>query len=212
MQHDIWINGFIPKLERFSKFENLTVWDNLSYEMFSIENLFTIGKRPHFVKFLKIAYIRSMKARTTRFAGVILCLLWISVFCSCKKHKTIEEKVYEPSFLNKYFEDNILNRDITISMAKFEGRDTTPMYSGYVFRLLKNTYYDGPFQAKLNDSTYTGTWQCNEDYSKITLNIKNTGALQWVSISWKFTNKTTTVLEMIPWFNTDGDRYVKFLK
>jgi hypothetical protein len=140
--------------------------------------------------------------------GFLLCL---GLGCKKKKEKIIE-KVYEPSFLNKYFEENILNRDITITMAKFQGRDTTPMYKGYVFKLLKNTYYDGPFEARLNDSLYTGTWQCNDDYSKLILDIKKNGALEWVSISWKFINKTTTELELVPWFNTDGDRYVKFVK
>ena len=140
------------------------------------------------------------------FLGVLVC-------AGCKKRREkIEEKVMQPSFLNKYFEDNILNKDITINLAKFQGRDTTPMYSGYVFKLIKNTYYDGPFEARHNDSLYTGTWQTNDDYSKLTLNIKKNGALEWVSITWKFTNKTTTVLELVPWFNTDGDRYVKFVK
>jgi hypothetical protein len=147
-------------------------------------------------------------------AGILMLCLVIttSVGCKKKKQEIIEEKVYNPTFLNKYFEDNILNRDITVTEARFQGRDTTPMYSGYVFKLLKNTYYDGPFEARHNGNLYTGTWTCNEDYSKLTLDIKQTGALEWVSISWKFTNKTTTVLEIVPWFTFDGDRYVKFAK
>jgi hypothetical protein len=153
-----------------------------------------------------------MKTRARSILFVLLGLL-LCVGSGCKKRKEkIEAKVFEPSFLNKYFEDNILNRDITISLAKFEGRDTTPMYSGYVFKLLKDTYYQGPFEARFNDSTYTGTWQTNDDYSKLILDIKKTGPLKWVSISWKFTSKTTSSLELVPWFNTDGDRYVKFLK
>ncbi len=151
-----------------------------------------------------------MKRRSSCLLLLCMCL-FLCVDTSCRKKK-IEEKVYEPSFLNKYFEENILNRDITISIAKFEGRDTTPMYSGYVFKLLKNTYYDGPFEARLNGTTYTGTWSCNDDYSKLILDIKKTGALEWVSITWKFTSKSTTTLELAPWFNTDGDRYVRFVK
>jgi hypothetical protein len=44
------------------------------------------------------------------------------------------------------------------------------------------------------------------------LNIKDNSALEWLSITWKFKSKTTSSLELIPWFNTDGDKYVKFIK
>lgn len=139
---------------------------------------------------------------------LLLCILFAGA-CSKKK---IEEKAYEPSTLNKVFEDYILNKDITVTQASLDGRDTTPMFSGYVFKLLKNTYYDGPFEARHNGQTYTGTWQSNDDYSKLILNIQGTGALQWVSISWKFKSKSANSLELIPWFDTDGGRYVKFAK
>ena len=142
--------------------------------------------------------------------SVIVCLIVAVLALSCKKK--IEEKVFEPSFLNKFMEDNILNRDFTITEARFEGRDTTAMYNGYVFKLLKNTYYDGPFEARRNGNTYTGTWQSNDDYSKLILDIKVNDTLRWVSLTWKFKSKTQTSLEIIPWFNTDGDRYVKFVK
>ncbi|MEZ4804931.1 MAG: hypothetical protein R2852_05475 [Bacteroidia bacterium] len=143
-----------------------------------------------------------------RLVGIIALVL---IFSSCAKKK-VEEKVYDPTFLNSYFEEHILNKDIRVTEARFEGRDTTPMYNGYVFKLLKNTYYDGPFEAKYNNQTYTGTWQSNDDYSKLILNIKDNSALEWISITWKFKSKTTTSLELIPWFNTDGDKYVKFVK
>jgi hypothetical protein len=135
------------------------------------------------------------------------------VIQSCKKKdEIIEKKAYEPSTMNKFFEDYILNKDIKITVAKFEGRDTSAMYADYTFKLLKNTYYDGPFEARNSNDTFTGTWQCNEDYSKLILNIQGNSALNWVSINWKFKSKSFTTLELIPWFNTDGDRYVKFVQ
>lgn len=109
-------------------------------------------------------------------------------------------------------DDNILNRDFTVTQAKFEGRDTTPLFGGYVFKLLKNSYYDGPFEARKEGKTYTGTWQSNDDYSKLILDIKLNDTLRWVSLTWKFKSKTQNSLEIVPWFNTDGDRYVKFVK
>lgn len=145
-------------------------------------------------------------------SGSVISFLVVAVMMiSCSKKK-LEDKVFEPSFLNKFMEDNILNRDFTVTQAKFEGRDTTPMFSGYIFKLLKNTYYDGPFEARHDGKTYTGTWQSNDDYSKLILDIKVNDTLQWVSLTWKFKSKTQTSLEIVPWFNTDGDRYVKFVK
>lgn len=141
-------------------------------------------------------------------------LFYISILVlgmGCTKKK-LEEKAYEPSTMNKFFEDYILNKDITVFQARFENRDTTSMYSGYVFKLLKNTYYDGPFEARINQQLYTGTWETNEDYSKLILKISGTGALDWVNISWKFKSKTTNAMELIPWFDTDGNRYIKFVK
>ncbi|MFM6983692.1 MAG: hypothetical protein ACKOXF_06140 [Chitinophagaceae bacterium] len=129
-----------------------------------------------------------------------------------KKEEIIAEKAYEPNTLNQFFETYILNKDIRVTEAKFEGRDTTTMYADYTFKLYKNTYYDGPFEARNSTDTFTGTWQCNEDYSKLSLKIGGNGALDWVDVDWKFKSKSTTTLELIPWFNTDGDRYVKFVK
>ena len=144
---------------------------------------------------------------------VLSIFFFVMGMYSCKKkEEIIAQKAYEPSTMNKFFEDYILNKDIRVFQAKFEGRDTTAMYSDYVFKLYKNTYYDGPFEARNSTDTFTGTWECNEDYSKLILNIKKNPALDWVSTSWKFKSKTTTSMELIPWFNTDGDRYVKFVK
>ena len=141
-------------------------------------------------------------------------ILAVSVFSGAckKKEEIIAAKAYEPSTLNQFFETYILNKDIRITVAKFEGRDTTAMYGDYVFKLYKNTYYDGPFEARNSTDTFTGTWVSNDDYSKLILDIAGTSALDWVSIDWKFKSKSTTTLELVPWFNTDGDRYVKFVK
>ncbi len=117
--------------------------------------------------------------------GIIIYLVFVAGIISCSKKK-LEEKAYEPSVMNKFFEDYILNKDISVSIAKYEGRDTSAMYAGYSFKLLRNTYYDGPFEARVNGVLYTGTWQCNEDYSKLTLNISGTGALDWVKLNWKY--------------------------
>lgn len=143
---------------------------------------------------------------------IILTLVLGLMWASCSKEKVAEQKAQDPDTMQAFFETYILGKDIRVSVARFEGRDTTALLSPYTFKLHKNTYYDGPFTAISASDTFTGTWQSNSDYSKLILDIKQNTALEWISISWKFKSKTMTSLELIPWFDTDGDRYVKFQK
>lgn len=143
---------------------------------------------------------------------IFVIFILLLFMAACSKEKIAEKKAEEPDNLSKIFEAYILNKDIRVSQAKFEGRDTTTLLSSYTFKLIKNTYYNGPFIAVKDNDTFTGTWDSNIDYSKLVLDIRANSALEWISIHWKFKNKTTTSLELIPWFDTDGDRFVKFLK
>lgn len=142
---------------------------------------------------------------------ILTALIWM-LWASCSKEKIAEDKAYEPDTMQAFFETYILGKDIRVTTAKFEGRDTTAMLSPYTFRLHKNTYYDGPFSAVNGSDTFWGSWQSNSDYSKLILDVRQNSALDWISISWKFKSKTISSLELIPWFDTDGDRYVKFQK
>ena len=95
----------------------------------------------------------------TRFIiAVLISALLLAT--SCKK----TQEAYVANVLEQYFEQNILNRDFIVRFASDEGSDITSQYTGYVFRLLKNTYYDGPMTAKIGSQTYTGTWSSNEDF------------------------------------------------
>lgn len=64
--------------------------------------------------------------------------------------------------LQEYFDNNILNRDFIVKLAKDTSNDITTQYTGQVFRLLKNTNYDGEMTGIKNGVTYRGTWSCNE--------------------------------------------------
>ena len=84
-----------------------------------------------------------------------ILIIGICLVASCKKkEEIIAAKAYEPNTLNQFFETYILNKDIRITVARFEGRDTTAMYGDYVFKLYKNTYYDGPFEARNSTDTF----------------------------------------------------------
>ena len=130
------------------------------------------------------------------FAIVILFLQ------GCKKDGlTPKEQLYQ-----KYFEQNVLNSDFIVSLATDNGTNLTAQYSGWVFKLLKNTYFDGPMTAVKNGQTYTGTWACNDDFSKLTININMPDVpadLIFINRSWRFTKKDLPVMELAPWGTSD---------
>jgi hypothetical protein len=108
--------------------------------------------------------------------------------------------------LEQYFEDNILNRDFVVDLATDTANDITTQYNGYIFRLLKNTLYDGPMTAIRNGTTYTGTWSSNSDYSKLIININQPSVpaeFIFLNRQWRFTSKDLPVMKLAPWGTTD---------
>jgi hypothetical protein len=109
--------------------------------------------------------------------------------------------------LQQYFEQNILNRDFVVDSARDNGSELTAQYNGYIFRLMKTTYYDGPMTGVNGSTTINGTWSSNEDYSKltITLNQPTTPApFVFLNRSWRFTSKAFPVMKLAPWGTTDS--------
>lgn len=136
--------------------------------------------------------------------GIFSVLLFVFTifFLGCKKTK----KDISQDVLQQYFDINILNRDFKVNLATDNGTDLTPNYTNYVFRLLKTTNYDGPMTAKRNDSTYTGTWSTNEDFSKLTITLTQPLIPQpfiFLNRSWRFTKKALPVMELAPWGTAD---------
>ncbi|MDB5202567.1 MAG: hypothetical protein JWQ27_1976 [Ferruginibacter sp.] len=111
------------------------------------------------------------------------------------------------NLLQQYFEQNVLNRDFIVSNANDNGTDLTAQYNGYVFRLMKNTYFDGPMTAAKNGVTYTGTWTSNDDYGKLVINITQPSipaGFTFINREWRFTKKAFPVMELAPWGSTDA--------
>ncbi len=120
---------------------------------------------------------------------------------SCKKTRPPE---YIANVYEKYFETNILNSDFKVKLATDNGVDNTSKYADYKFRLLKNTYYDGPMTATKisNPSTvYTGTWSSNSDFSQLVISITQPTIpteFNYLNRVWKFTRKAIPVMELAP--------------
>jgi hypothetical protein len=132
-------------------------------------------------------------------ALVLAALILLLQNCS-KNGPTPTEDLYQ-----QYFEQNVLNSDFVVSLADDNGTIITSQYTGWVFKLFKNTYYDGPMTAIKNGVTYTGTWTCSADYGKLTISlIQPTVATEFIFLnrSWRFTKKELPVMEFAPWGST----------
>lgn len=136
--------------------------------------------------------------------GFVIALLFASlilVATGCKKGENPAAQLYE-----EYFEENVLNSDFVVQLATDNGTDNTAQYNGWVFRLLKNTYYDGPMTAVKAGVTYTGTWSCDQAYGRLTINITQPSTppeFVFLNKAWRFTKKELPVMELAPWGTTD---------
>lgn len=138
-----------------------------------------------------------------RYCLLFLGCLFLVPNLGCKK----VQQALLGTALEQYFEQTILNSDFTIQYAKDRGTDITNQYNGFVFRLLKNTYYDGPMTAVVNGTTYTGTWSCTSDFGKLTIDFEPGNSppeLAFVSRSWRFIQKAIPLMKFGPWGSTEA--------
>jgi hypothetical protein len=154
--------------------------------------------------YLNSQNITAIIYRSRLFIATLFAILLLASSCKKAKPPAYIANVYE-----QYFETNILNRDFRVALATDNGTDLTSQYTGYTFRLLKNTYYDGPMTAVrsgANPVTYTGTWNCNEDFSKLVISITQPAIpadFNFINRPWRFTKKAFPIMELAPWGTTD---------
>lgn len=137
-----------------------------------------------------------------RFIIAILCASILLIFGCKKTVQNIKENAYK-----KYFDENIMNRTFVVDLAIDTTIDITSLYNDYNFILTKSTsYFDGPMTGTKSGITYTGNWSCNEDFSKLTINLSAPSIpaeFIFLNREWKFTKKTLPVMELAPWGNPD---------
>lgn len=138
---------------------------------------------------------------------IFTILLFVFVITgSCTKTRPPE---YIANVYEKYFETNILNSDFKVKLATDNGVDHTSKYVDYKFRLLKNTFYDGPMTATTisNPSiVYNGTWSSNAEFSQLVISITQpTIPTEFIFLNrvWKFTRKAIPVMELAPYGTTE---------
>lgn len=138
------------------------------------------------------------------FKRIYFLLFVAGIFFSTFGCKKLVEDI-QRSWAEDYFEDNIMERNFKITYAKKDSSNITTLYNGYTFILYKNTFYDGPMVAIKDSITYNGTWACNEDYGKLTIQINHpdpvNSGFNFINRSWRFKRKALPVLELAPWGN-----------
>ncbi len=137
-----------------------------------------------------------------RFLIVVLISL-ILLLASCSK-APIEQKAIAAA--QQYFDDNVIGKDFRVQLATHNGTDLTSQYTGFLFRLTKTTSFDGPLTATMGLTVYSGTWSCNEDYSKLVIGLPTApSSFDFLIREWKFTKKALPIMELAPWGTTEAD-------
>jgi hypothetical protein len=137
-----------------------------------------------------------------RYIILFLCAC-ILLLAGCKK--TIES--INQNTLQKFFEENILNRTFIVDLAKDTAVDKTSIYTGYEFILTKgSSYTGGPMTGIKNGITYSGTWSTDSAYSKLDILLNYPSVpTEFIFINrvWKFTKKSLPIMELAPWGTAD---------
>ena len=137
-------------------------------------------------------------------AGCLALALLLLTGGGCKK---LAAAAGDRSALEALFEENILNRTFIVHLATDNGADITSQFSGYNFVLTKDTsFYGGPMTGTRNGVVYSGTWACNEDFSKLTINITTPAPpaeFSFINRSWRFAKKAFPIMELGPWGSTE---------
>lgn len=142
-----------------------------------------------------------MNLKSNVYLFFILCFLLLNT--GCKK----AQEAIQTNIMEQFYEQNVLNKDFIISYANNGTADITAQYDGYKFRLIKNTFYDGPLTATKNGETYTGNWSATQDYGKLTISMPTSpvSEFSFLNRDWRFTEKALPTMKLDPWFRTDTD-------
>ena len=119
---------------------------------------------------------------------------------SCKK------KIHDinHSLAEKYFEIYVIGNDFAVTLAKDNTSDITTDYKDYKFVLLETDLLHGPLKATTGANIYMGTWQTNEDYSKLDISLPDSiPVFRFLSRNWRFTKKENPTLQLAPWGSSD---------
>jgi hypothetical protein len=143
-----------------------------------------------------------MKKILFAFFSVVILVLGIMPLTSCEKNPPTTpptDSVDNATSAQKAFDLLVLGKQFYMKKGiDSSGNDLTASYADQIYVLEKQTYTNGPAKVIIGTDTYTGTWQSNDDYSKLELKVEGRPDFQFFSIPWRITTKTYTGLSMVP--------------
>jgi hypothetical protein len=120
------------------------------------------------------------------FIAVIITSITLFTTSSCKKES---ETVDTTAFFN----NNVLNKTLTVHLATDNGTTITSVYNNYTFKCATG----GVFTATNNLFSINGTWTANSDFSKVTFNLPTPPSeFIFLNREWTFTKFTTPIMEL----------------
>ncbi len=138
----------------------------------------------------------------SRFMIALACALLL-LLTGCKK--TVQD--IQVPVLQRYFEQEILNRNYVVEYAADNGLDKTADYSGYYFILTRtNSYIDGPMIGFKGTDTIRGTWTSNDEYGFLTIDLRTPApppSFSFINRKWRFVRKDVPVMQLAPWGTTE---------
>jgi hypothetical protein len=108
---------------------------------------------------------------------------------SCSKNN--DDTSMGSSSNKDYFVNNVLARDLTVTLAKDDNTDITADFVAYTFHLNDSTGTYGSITAANIQKTVIGTWTSDAAYEKVTFNFAGTPvpALAFLNKPWSITSR-----------------------
>ncbi len=130
--------------------------------------------------------------KTKIFFACIACFLVLS---NCSKSDSNTTPV-DPIV---FFDNNVINKDLSIHLAVDNGSTITAQYNGYTLRFSKNGATNGTVSIANTLLTYTGTWTTTADHTTLSIVLPTPPTeFTFLNRQWKFTRYSTPIMELAP--------------
>ena len=148
--------------------------------------------------------------------NVLIGILFSCMLLTLSNCKKIELLTGGQSAMEKFFADNVLDKNFVVSFASDSTANITNTFDGYTFKFSKTTsFYEGTISAAKTGAIFTGNWSINSDFSKLVINLTTPAIpveLVFLNRAWKFTKKDLEYMILAPWYDDNGPKVLNIKK
>lgn len=132
------------------------------------------------------------------FIAAIICVITLS---NCSKSDTNSTAVDPITF----FDNNFINKDLTVHLAVDNGSTITSQFNGYTLRFTKNAATSGTVSIANGILSISGTWVTTTDHTTLTMTVPTPpNDFAFFNRQWKFTRYSTPIMELAPFASGDN--------